>query len=310
MKNHVKLSIGIVFLLIIMLCTTSYSMKKQSSTAKKIGWAALAGAAVGGGYLLYKKISSYIQEKLTMMAFLNAAIQNDCATITKLLNQGIDINATGPDGRTALMRAAAKGHIEAVQCLLSNPQIRVDQPDNIGGTALIYAVSGNHCPIIKMLLESGADINKTDPDGNTVLIVAVFFGHIEAVQCLLSSSHIVIDHANKQGGTALLAAIDQGNKLIIKQLLDAGADPELVTKVGMTPRNAASEIGLPENYRAAVLADPFARGLPQRLNIPVKIESDPEVLSLINKAIIKKRGGVNPFIEPKKVNTAEVEKEI
>jgi ankyrin repeat protein len=211
MKNHAKLGIGIVFLLIFALCFTSYSMKKQSSTTPRLSYAAVAGAVIGAGYLLYKKMSSYFQGNQTEgllledqnKALLNAAKENDCATIGQLFNEGIDINITDSDGRTPLIWAVYNGSIDVVKCLLGNYGIAIDQQD-------------------------------------------------------------------KQGNTALLLAIKQKNILIIQQLLEAGADPEFVNKNGITPSNAAMRASYPRDYKKTVA----------------------EVLSLINKAIIKKRGGV------------------
>lgn len=403
----------------------NYGMEEESSTAKKIGLIALIGAAIGGGYLAYKK---YIQGGQSD-AFLNAAKENDCSTITKLLDDGIDVNVIDSDGRTALIFAAQKGHIEAVQCLLDNPHIKVDQQDSFGSTALMFAAQENHCPVINILLEHGADINKgntkgttalrfavaeghmeavkcllSNPqikidqvgtDGGTALSLAVFYnncpmitillehgadinkivlesgipvlalavaqghmeavkcllsnprikidqpsnggltalmhaaqdnncpmitilleygadvnkdtpmygdtallfavdeGHMEAVKCLLNNPYIAIDQQNKKGTTALSAAINTKNKLMIKELLDAGADPEFVNKFGVTPRNNAIKIIYPEGYAAAIQS--AATRFPQP-----SITSDAEILSLINKAIIRKHGGVNPFIETQK----------
>lgn len=359
MKNK-GLSILIACLLMIIPCN-NYSIEEQSSAAKKIGWIALAGAVLVGGYAAYKKIVSYIKER-PKLAFLDAAQKNDCFMITKLLRDGIDVNVTDSNGKTALIFAAQKGHVEAVKCLLNNPQIKIDQQDNFGSTALMFAAQENKCSIINILLENGADINKSNLNGNTALMFAATEGHTDAVQCLLvnpnitinqqnkagitalilavtvdncsninvllengadinkstlngntaliravdeensngvqcllNDPNIIIDQQNKHGETPLLLAIYKKNKVIIKQLLDAGADPELNDKTGLTPRDLAIRVIYPKGYREAVFSNPFATNPPRRLNVPVEIQSDAEILSLINKAILKKHRVVNPF---------------
>ena len=58
-----------------------------------------------------------------------------------------------------------------------------------GNTALIYAASGGHEAVVKLLLETGeVDINSRDGVGNTALSRAVENGHeavVEAVVKLL-----------------------------------------------------------------------------------------------------------------------------
>jgi ankyrin repeat protein len=223
---------------------------------------------------------------------LDAAQNNDCLMITQLLNEGADINISESiGGSTALMIAAYYGHQEAVQCLLNNPNIVIDQQDYNGRTALMFAAAEDKCPIIQNLLKHGADCNIADSAGDTALMITVSKENIDAVQSLLSCKNIAINQQDDQGSTALLLAIYKKNKLIIKLLLDAGADPELANHRGVTPRKAAIQITYPEGYQA---------NSPELLNMPIKIGGDAEILSLINKAIIRKHGGVNPFIEAQK----------
>jgi ankyrin repeat protein len=225
-------------------------------------------------------------------ALLDATQNNDCSMITKLLNEGADINISESiGGSTALMIAAYYGHEEAVQCLLNNPNIVIDQQDDNGRTALMFAAGTGNCSIIQSLLNYGADCNITDPAGDTALMITVSKGNIDAVQSLLSCKNIAINQQDDQGSTALLIAINTKNKPIIKLLLDAGADPELANHRGVTPRKAAIQITYPEGYQA---------NSPELLNMPIKIGGDAEILSLINKAIIKKHGGASPFIEVQK----------
>ncbi len=78
-----------------------------------------------------------------------------------LLNQGADPNQAGANGDTPLIAAARVGYLGAVGDLLRK-RVKVDATNRMGETALIVAVQGRHVPIIKVLLEVGANPDKPD----------------------------------------------------------------------------------------------------------------------------------------------------
>src|SRR4029079_10325283 len=142
-----------------------------------------------------------------------------CQIIQMLLKYGADINKTNHLKQNALMVAAGNGAIEALECLLGYPNIVIDQQDQHGKSALIHAALENKCRSIQILVNHGADINKTTLWGSTALILAAVKGNINAVQCLLDNLDINIDQQDDYG-TALTAALlfAEKNKVIIIKL--------------------------------------------------------------------------------------------
>jgi ankyrin repeat protein len=55
-----------------------------------------------------------------------------------------------------------------------------------GQTALMLAVSHGRLDMVRLLVESGADMNIQDEDGSTALMCAAEHGHTEIVKHLLS----------------------------------------------------------------------------------------------------------------------------
>ena len=51
-------------------------------------------------------------------------------------------------------------------------------------TPLISAAINGHVKVVELLLDKGADVNKTDKDGNTALKLATQYGHSETVTLL------------------------------------------------------------------------------------------------------------------------------
>jgi ankyrin repeat protein len=78
-----------------------------------------------------------------------------------LLNKGADPNLAGKNGDTPLIVASRIGFDEAIGWLLSLGA-KVDGANKMGETALITAVQQRQTPIVRLLLEAGADPDKTD----------------------------------------------------------------------------------------------------------------------------------------------------
>ena len=93
---------------------------------------------------------------------LIAAINNrDHDWTGYLLQQGADPNMAGPNGETPLIAAARAGFGDAVDWLVQLGA-RVNDSNRAGETALIIAVQRRQVPIVRTLLNSGADPDKTD----------------------------------------------------------------------------------------------------------------------------------------------------
>jgi len=137
-----------------------------------------------------------------------------------------------------------------------DPNLRIDE-----ATALTFAVMETKPRFVRYLLQCGADPNAQNADGSTALtwavrddLVALLVGHGATVEAeapesgftslhraaicgsadrmgiLLSTvgDNIVLDTFDSVGMTPLVCAVEHGHADIVKQLLDAGADPEAV----------------------------------------------------------------------------------
>jgi type II secretory pathway predicted ATPase ExeA len=72
---------------------------------------------------------------------------------------GRDFDRPLPDGRTALMVAAATGRIPAMQVLIIEAKVGLDRRDPAGWTALMYAAASGQAEAARLLLSQGADRN-------------------------------------------------------------------------------------------------------------------------------------------------------
>lgn len=102
----------------------------------------------------------------------------------------ININATDIDGKTALHHLVNKmfftqSHQDILDFLLRINSIKVDIVDNLGRTALHYAIIRGNVDATKSLLESGALITIKCNDGKTVLAYAIEVNQYDIIKILL-----------------------------------------------------------------------------------------------------------------------------
>jgi hypothetical protein len=91
------------------------------------------------------------------------------AMITALLKAGADVNSRHEYGFTPLFGASYKGNKNAVELLLAQPGIKLDETTDDGDTALMAAAEHGHAEIVEMLLNAGADVRITDVGGETAI---------------------------------------------------------------------------------------------------------------------------------------------
>jgi ankyrin repeat protein len=132
---------------------------------------------------------------------LIVAMRFEAYRVASLLMQQprIDLEAQAPNGNTALMMAAFRGNLAAVQELLAHGA-KVEQP---GWTALHYAAASGSTAIAALLLQRHAQIDAESPSGMTPLMLAAREGQEKAVLFLLEAG---ADASRKDGGFHQTAA--------------------------------------------------------------------------------------------------------
>lgn len=169
------------------------------------------------------------------------------------------------DKRTALHWAAANGHLDVVNYFLRFPDIKINNQDEGGWTALMSSSSAGKLGVVNTLLDHKADANLVneknqlaihfhkgrveilkalaeytndlsakDDYGNTPLHNAAIANSIEAAEFLLSKD-CFINTMNYYQNTPLHLACELGNKAIILYFLQNNADIHIKNDDGKTP---------------------------------------------------------------------------
>ncbi|KAK5645048.1 hypothetical protein RI129_006348 [Pyrocoelia pectoralis] len=151
---------------------------------------------------------------------LFAASYGQAAVLKMFIERGASLDATDKLGKTSLYFAASKGYLLTVRVLLNHGAAINHSSKN--GTALFTAVQNEHIGTVKLLLQKGADVSKTDYLNRTALSFAACGNNIEILTLLLDYDSN-IEHQSKYGLTPLLHAATKGQTAVIEILLNRGA---------------------------------------------------------------------------------------
>jgi hypothetical protein len=176
------------------------------------------------------------------------------------------------------------GDLEALRAAVDDPAAVPNGPMPLTiGSCLVYAIYHSPLAFIRTLLEIGANPNAPVDDGFPPLIAALSTGRevpgatkrtdVDVILRLLLSFGADPNQRGLNDWTALHMAVAERNPHAVQILLDAGADPELRTKIDDcdTPLEMANAAGL--EAIAAILA---RRGQPirQRLRSGLTLLAD------------------------------------
>lgn len=207
------------------------------------------------------------QDKRT--ALMAAAMNGNANIVKMLLDAGAKPNAKDKEGETALFDAVRYGHLAVVKALLAagaDPNINNTLPvkaADSGYTPLMYAAKRGLVPdvipvtdwlaIVKALLDKGANPDTRSTMGSTALNVAEDYGNQDIAKILVKGgAKQVLTYKGLGLNESLLMAAANGDAKEVVEALKSGADPQAVSRTGVTPLLAATYGGNVEAVKAVV----------------------------------------------------------
>jgi len=237
------------------------------SAANRYGVTPLSLAAENGGgeiFAVLLKAGADVKSSLPggQTLLMTAARSGNLDAVKMLLDRGADVNVKeSTNQETALMWAAAENHPDVVKALAAHGaelDVRSAQytykQDRFGlegvvtilpkgnWTALMYAAREGAAQAAQALLEAGASVNLTDPDGTSALLFAIINGHYDTA-AVLANRGADPNLGDNAGMAALYAAADMSTLIeiygrprrqsrdqltaigLMKVLLDRGGNP-------------------------------------------------------------------------------------
>ena len=147
---------------------------------------------------------------------LSAVASGNVNLIKLLLAAGADVSLTNNQGKSAIRIASEYGQVNAVQYLLNNKNIDVNETDTSHGQTPLHAASiCGSAGIVKLLLTYNADINAKGNAGNTPLYYAVKYGHKNVADLLIAAGAEAKNLSENYGYTNILRkSINNGEAYI------------------------------------------------------------------------------------------------
>lgn len=161
------------------------------------GWAPLHLAVIGG----HPKTTQYLLDSERWMrggsaptairrnsprssAVLALAVKSDFIEVVRILvAAGVDINFQDDSGETALHVAARFGHTDCARLLVAGCDAQIADlelcENTYSWTPLFIACIDGHLPVVELLIDANADLDRVDSSGWTAQEHASLRGHID-----------------------------------------------------------------------------------------------------------------------------------
>lgn len=174
-----------------------------------------------------------------LTALIYAARTGDIETAKALLDAGADINQTSGYGWSPLLAATQNRNYKMGVYLLSRGAdvnlankggwtplyLATDNRNIEGGDYPVRKTDMDHLDYIKVLLDKGANVNARVKDSTDTRTV------------------FTNQWLDENGATAFLRASQSGDLVLMKLLLERGADPKINTVLNVSPLQVAAGIG-------------------------------------------------------------------
>jgi ankyrin repeat protein len=151
---------------------------------------------------------------------LAATVQQDEATVTRLLNAGASPDLADDAGLTPLMVAARDGNLNLVRHFVGSVT-NINATDRKGFSALHYALAQGHKDVVELLLRLSHDLG---PNADAILSTALGLGDKETLDMIVARLPIFPQWTSKTR-QALDAALSEGRVDQVKLLLSKHAVP-------------------------------------------------------------------------------------
>lgn len=161
-----------------------------------------------------------------MFYFDKKSLYPDAKTVLSMIKPKLKSSKGYADGTSGLLQAVRINSLDSVRYYLAlGKQIDVDEKNNNGVTALMYAGGNGLLEVAQELIRANANLEAKDNFGWTALMFAAFNGHLEVVQALILA-HANLEAKNNDSQTALMFAANNGHLEVVQILIDAHVNLE------------------------------------------------------------------------------------
>jgi ankyrin repeat protein len=205
--------------------------------------------------LLEAGVNPNVPDQYGSTALYHAASMNQLDAVKLLLKYRADPNLTNLHKSTPLQRAADLGNSRMASTLIAaGANVNAKGPE--GRTALFFA-GGHRLDLMQLLIEKGADVNVRDAEGDSPLDEAVWIGSLDATAVLLAHGARLDEAQTTSGATPINEAAYRGHANVVRYLLQFHPDLGIPDRRGYGPLDNAIRMGKED---CALLLIPLASG--------------------------------------------------
>ena len=176
---------------------------------------------------------------------LSAIEDGDPELVELFIKKGSNVNFRNENGITPLLQCARSAQTKCMRVLIENGA-NIEEGNNDGLTSLMICVALGHKNSARLLLENGANPNISTSSGLTALMMCANHDDVEIAEMLIEKSNVKVDFESKDanGYTALFHAGKEKNEVLLKLLLERGANINAQSHHNSTILNVSAESGL------------------------------------------------------------------
>jgi uncharacterized protein len=158
----------------------------------------------------------------------------------KLIGEGANVNASGPDGTTALMWAIHYDEVPVIERLIQRGA-NVRTENAYGASPMYEAALFGDTAVIEKLVKAGANADSPNAEGETALMILARTDNVEAARFLIRHGASVDARERLMGQTALDWAAARSEPEMVRLLLRYHANPNVRTSYSLFRRQITAE---------------------------------------------------------------------
>lgn len=171
---------------------------------------------------------------------VEAARGHKLALALKLIGEGANVNATSPDGTSALMWAVHFDERPLIERLIA-AHANVRAENAYGATPMYEAAIFGDTPVIEQLVKAGARADWANAHGETALMIVARTDNVAAARFLIRHGAKVNARAKVLGQTALMWAAARSEPQMVRLLLREHANPNVRSFYRLDRRQITAE---------------------------------------------------------------------